>query len=401
MKNVIKIFFVMMTITESCKKPYSPQIIAADNGYLVVEGLINSGQDSTFIKLSRTVQLSSKSTLRPELNALVTIESDQNNTYTLQGDSTGLYSAPQLNLAANAKYRLRIKTVSNREYLSDYIATKATPEIDSISYRVQNNGVQFYVNTHDPQNKTIYYRWDFNETWKYVSFHRSFFKLDSNGYPTFRVNYRTSDNIYECYRSDNSHQVLLGSSAKLGQDVISMYPIDFITAQSGKVSYGYSFLLREYALTADAFDYWQNLKKNTEQLGSVFDAQPSSLPSNVHCTTNPNEPVVGYLSVSSVTSKRIFVDHININLFTPAYIEPPDAGACEQKIIKVDPQESFHDRLDKTFRTGDSTLVNAQYVLGNNGPVVVGYFYAPTECVDCRTKTPFGTPAIPAYWPYQ
>ena len=391
----------MIIITVSCRKPYSPQIIAADNGYLVVEGLINSGQDSTFIKLSRTVKLSSKSTLRPERYALVTIESDQGNTYTLQEDSNGLYSAPPLNLSASAKYRLRIKTLNNKEYTSDYINAKATPEIDSISYKVQNNGVQFYVNTHDPKNSTIYYRWDFNETWKYVSFYRSFFKLDSSGYPAFRVNYRTSDNIYECYRSDNSHQVLLGSSAKLGQDVISMYPIDLINAQSGKISYGYSFLLREYALTVDAFNYWQNLKKNTEQLGSVFDAQPSGLPSNVHCTSNPDEPVVGYLSVSTVTSKRIFVDHININLFTPAYIEPPDAGACVLKLIPIAPEESFHDRLNKTFGKGDSVLVNAEYVLENNGPVIVAYSYAPVECVDCRAKTPFGTPAIPAYWPYQ
>jgi len=391
----------MIMITESCKKPYSPLIIAADNGYLVVEGLINSGQDSTFIKLSRTVKLSSKSALKPELNALVTVESDQGNTYTLLEDSNGLYSAPPLNLTAGARYRLRIKTVNNKEYLSDYIGAKTTPGIDSITYKVQNNGVQFYVNTHDPKNSTIYYRWDFNETWKYVSFYRSFFKLDSNGYPTFRVNYRTSDNIYECYRSDNSHQVLLGSSAKLGRDVINMYPIDFINAQSGKISFGYSFLLREYALTADAFSYWQNLKKNTEQLGSVFDAQPSSLPSNVHCTSNPDEPVVGYLGVSTVTSKRIFVDHININLFTPAYLEPPDAGACLRKLIYINPQESFHDRLNKTFGEGDSTLIEPLYVLGNNAPLVVGYYYAPTECVDCRTKTPFGTPAIPAYWPYQ
>ncbi|MGZ3819548.1 MAG: DUF4249 domain-containing protein, partial [Mucilaginibacter sp.] len=275
MRKVISIIILMSAIAEGCKKPYTPAIVAINNNYLVVEGLINSGSDSTFIKLSRTVKLSSQSTLNPELNAIVSVESDQNISYSLQGDSTGTYSSAPLNLSPNSKYRLRIKTSNNKEYLSDFMATKDTPDIDSIAYRIQNNGLQFYVNTHDPQNHTTYYRWDFTETFKYVSFHRSFYKLGDDGFPAFRYGYRTYDNIYECYKTNQSHQVLLGSTAKLGKDVIYMYPINFVTAESGKISFGYSFLLREYALTQDAFNYWQDLKKNTEQLGSVFDAQPT------------------------------------------------------------------------------------------------------------------------------
>jgi len=56
-----------------CKKIYAPPVISSDNSYLVVEGVINSGADSTFIKLSRTVQLSSKVGTSPELNAIVII----------------------------------------------------------------------------------------------------------------------------------------------------------------------------------------------------------------------------------------------------------------------------------------------------------------------------------------
>jgi hypothetical protein len=403
MNKIVMLMLVLIFAVEGCKKPYSPPIVSADGSYLVVEGIINSGADSTYIKLSRTVKLSASDTPKLVLGAIVRVESDGNSTYILNDIGNGVYACAPLNLSYNSKYRLRIKTADNREYLSDYIQAKKTPVIDSISFKIQNNGLQFYVNTHDQQNSTIYYRWDFSETWKYVSYIQSFYKLDSTGYPVFRVNYRTTDNIYECYKSLQSHQVLLASSAKLGKDVIYMYPINFVDASTGKLPFGYTFLLKEYALTPDAFAYWQNLKKNTEQLGSVFDAQPTSLPSNIHCISNPSEPVIGYLSVSSVTSLRKFVDHYYDykDLYSPAYFPPPDAGACPTPLINVDPAESFHYRLSQALGSGDSTIIKPKFVLGDNAPVIVAYYYAPTDCVDCRRRAPFGTTTIPVYWPYQ
>ena len=49
------------------------------------------------------------------------------------------------------------------------------------------------------------------------------------------------------------------------------------------------------------------MKKNTEDLGSIFSPQPSELKGNLHCISNPSEYVVGYVTASSVTEKRIFI----------------------------------------------------------------------------------------------
>jgi hypothetical protein len=78
----------------------------------------------------------------------------------------------------------------------------------------------------------------------------------------------------------------------------------------------YSVIVSQYALTSNQFKYWTELKKNSEQLGTLFDAQPSQLNSNIHCITNPAEPVMGYLSASTVQKKRIFIansEMTNIN----------------------------------------------------------------------------------------
>jgi len=388
-----------MIIMAGCKKPYNPPVIANNANYLVVEGVINSGADSTIITLSHTIPLASTAGPKPELNAQVTVEGDQGVSKPLNELGSGRYGSGPLNLNTGGKYRLRIKTTQGSEYLSDLVENKNTPDIDSITYKVQNNGVQFYVNAHDPQNSTRYYRWDFDETWKYVSFHQSAWKYE-NGGPVYRLPFiHPADNIYECYKTQSSHQVLTTSTTKLAEDVVYMQPIDFIAASSGKISFGYSILLKQYALTPEAYNYWELLKKNTEQLGSIFDAQPSSSPSNIHNTTNPNEPVIGYISVCNIRSKRIVVDHYYIDLFVPYYLQPPDADACQLQIISVDPSESFSFRLAEAVGSGDNILVNSISAPGN--PIILGYSYAPKECVDCKAKAPFGTNVVPPYWPFQ
>jgi hypothetical protein len=75
----------------------------------------------------------------------------------------------------------------------------------------------------------------------------------------------------------------------------------------------YSILVKQYALTEDGYHYYQILKKNTESLGSIFDAQPSELTCNFHSLQDPTEIVIGFFSASSVVQKRIFIDKSQVN----------------------------------------------------------------------------------------
>jgi hypothetical protein len=118
----------------SCRKPYNPPAIASPNSYLVVEGIINIGTDSTIIKLSKTLKLSSGTTTNPVLQAMVYVQSDQNVIFPLTETTNGNYVSAGLNLDNTHKYRLSIKTADNLQYLSDYVTVLNSPPIDSISY---------------------------------------------------------------------------------------------------------------------------------------------------------------------------------------------------------------------------------------------------------------------------
>jgi hypothetical protein len=324
-KHLTGIVLFGATIVWGCKKLYAPPAITANNNYLVVEGLIAAGQDSTIIKLSRTVNVSGTTTLNPERGATVTVQDDQNVSYSLHQTDTGKYGAPPLNLDNSRKYRLNITTTDGQNYVSDYVPVKVTPPIDSVYYKIQSttidyynkiqsSGLEIYADTHDPANNTRYYRWDYTETYIFQTDTVSDYILDPVGSDTLKWSrLRTpAEQIHTCYITANSSAITVNTSAALSNDVIANNVITQIPSTSEKVLHRYSILVRQYALTKDAYNFWAALKKNTQQIGTIFDAQPSANTTNLHCTSDPSRIVIGYVSASSVTQKRIFIDQTQL-----------------------------------------------------------------------------------------
>jgi hypothetical protein len=149
----------------TCKDRYDAGIDYPNTGYLVVEGFINSGVGATSIRLSRTAKLTDTGR-RYELNATVTVEGNDNSRYVLGQQLNGLYVNNQLTLDRSKKYRLHIRTSNAREYFSDYASPISTPPIDSLNYTLETPGMVIHINTHDPQGKTRYYTWNYEETWE-------------------------------------------------------------------------------------------------------------------------------------------------------------------------------------------------------------------------------------------
>jgi len=143
------IFLIAATVLmAACRKPYNPPAISSPGSYLVVEGVINNGSDSTIIKLSRTVNLSSNSVSNPVTGATVLVQSNQNTSYPLVESKPGTYTRPGLNLNNSYQYRLSIST-GNDQYQSDYVPVLNSPPIDSVGYTIASNGLNIYSNTHD------------------------------------------------------------------------------------------------------------------------------------------------------------------------------------------------------------------------------------------------------------
>src|SRR5215469_11099559 len=305
------IICMMMLLFATCKQAYDPQIQANNSKLLVEEGFLNSGQGPTVIRLSRTTDVHD-TILKPEIGAQLTVEGDDGNKFSLVENGNGEYKIDQLPLNSNAKYRLDIKTADGKEYASDYSPVRYTPPIDSITWQRENGGVRIYVNAHDPQNATRYYQWKYEETWEiHSAFYNSLKYIFDVLNEPIRVELKYPDQsidstIYRCWNTLNSSSIILGSTEKLISDVVYL-PVQYIEPHSEKLSVLYSINLRQYAISHDNYLFLQKMKRNTEQLGTLFDAQPSETSGNIHCLTVPGETVIGYVEVSQEQVKRIFI----------------------------------------------------------------------------------------------
>ncbi|MGZ4000814.1 MAG: DUF4249 domain-containing protein, partial [Mucilaginibacter sp.] len=238
MRTTVYILLILVTAL-SCKQAYNPRPISQATNYLVVEGAINTGTDSTIIRLSRTVPISSSARTTPELGAVVTIVSDGGASYPCIEAGNGYYKAAGLNVTTG-RFGLKISTSGGKVYQSDLVPVKNSPPIDSVYYKIQNSsvdvygekqsaGLEIYADTHDPANNTRYYRWDYVGTFEFHSAFNSMLYLQT--IPVDSVMQRPlSNQIYACWRNDTSSTILIGSSAKLTKDVITQNPIAFISS---------------------------------------------------------------------------------------------------------------------------------------------------------------------------
>jgi len=100
------------------------------------------------------------------------------------------------------------------------------------------------------------------------------------------------------------------------------------------------------------FKFWQNLKKNTEQLGSIFDPSPSTTLGNMHCLSNPKEAALGFISVSTATTKRIFFAGRSLPYHYPKFVPPPDPADCVAGFLPLEPLSPCQPGRNKLFSAG-------------------------------------------------
>jgi hypothetical protein len=377
MKKISCLYFLILLalLISGCRESYEPPVLTIDYSFLVVEGIINTSPGAeTVIVLSRSKKLTDTTTFVPEKGAVITIESQSGSQYALTEIGDGMYVSGSLNLNNAVQYKLNITTADQAQYRSDYTASLVAPPIDSLEWE-QDEDVTIFVNTHDPNNKTHYYQWEYVETWQYNS------ELETTWSVNNGLIYGLSpfEQIHTCWIDSNSTNIIVGSSIRLSEDRINRQPVAVIRNGSDKIKYRYSILVKQYALSKEAHAYWQLIQKNSQQLGTLFDAQPTQLTGNIHAVANDNKPVIGFISAGSPQYKRIFINKNEVTNWVP-FTMPPDC------YIKTIDQNASNFRI---FDYPDPSYTIYYYVTGG---IVIGK----KICLDCRESG--GTNTKPAFW---
>ena len=369
---------MILIVINGCLDPYAPPTISGATNYLVVNGYLDAGDNSCTITLTRSQTLSDTGSYAAISDAAVLIEDIDGNTITLSPQGNGIYSNSNLSLNAATTYRLHIATTESN-YYSDYVPVNQTPAIDSVAWGLVQHwpgdpNVNIYVSAHGTSSQSRYYLWNFQETWLYTAGYPNDYKF---------VNRHVLPNVdttYFCWRTLNSTSILTASTTQLSQNIVNRFLVNTIPLNSVKLRDGYSILVNQLSVTKDAFEYWQQLKANTENLGTIFGPQPSQFSGNIHSATNPSEPVFGYFIAASVSKKRIFID--------PSLLPNPVGEVIT----------GFQNCPLDTLTLGGLINYNGDgaFVSAYGGLFPEGYLLTTKYCVDCRTQG--GTTKKPDFW---
>lgn len=367
----------------SCVEPYNPPEIQSSTNYLVVDGIVDIADPETRIKLTRSQNLGEQGLPLPETGALVTVEVVNGPVFSLPEIAPGEYGASGVTVADGQECMLRIRTASGAEYVSDIVTCNVSPPIDSVTWTAGGSEVDFEVTTHDAEGNSRYYRWKTVETVMYHSAHHSSLIWDAG---LGDVRSRTPDeNIYYCWKTTPFGNIEIFSTKGLLEDAVRKHKVLTMPASSWKLGLRYSLLVRQFVIDENEFNFWTELRKNTESIGTIFDPQPTQVTGNVNSVDPSGPKALGFFSVGKSVEERIYVDRAELPYPASSY-ERPTPGCSPFAIDTL--------YLADYFESNKTALLISAVTMG---PAVIGYRTAERPCIDC-TIVRGGVPKKPDYW---
>ena len=315
-----------------CLTDFEPKDIDDVGDILVVEGTITD--DETTITLTRSVNLmdiSSNPVYVP--NAKVYVECDDGTQFHVY-NWNGQYKIKTGKLNPDLKYSLKIE-IEECEHFDDRISLGMpctsktyvygtepsypiqTPEIDSIFWTKRGMGqpVNIHVATHSPYDEILYYRWWFKEDWEINS------PVALDDYPS------------NCWNYSISSEIFLGSAEKTIFGKITDN-IKEIPTWNKKLSGLYRIIVWQNAISKNAYDYFTNIKKNAETMGTIFAPIPSEIRGNISCITDPERHVIGFVEVTSTKTGQRYI-------YSREVYERPSGECPFKKLLEIDKGERY------------------------------------------------------------
>lgn len=377
----MQILIGVVFLFAGCREPFEPEIDNAQSGVLVVEGYLDSNGLESILSISKTAPISGTESNIPEPGALVSLIADSGELYKLRELKDGKYLFQQ-DIPENQSYRLEILLRNGEKYFSDPITPIITPEILDAGYVRDEEGVEVFLNTQGNEVADDFL-WTYEETWVFR--------------PVIRVPYiyrndtkvvelrKEEERIDLCYKSETNPDLLLETSSRFEDQVVFRQTITEIPQGDERLMERYSILISQKSIPQEAVEFWETLKRNTDDLGTIFSPLPSIITGNLHLEGDDNQPVVGFISLGVIKQVRLYINQKDV---IPWGFNDPEFDDCS---ISIEPIYIGSTQYFSDFGTG--AVLPARELM--EGTTIVAYYSSPRRCSDC---TLYASRVKPAFW---
>lgn len=361
-----------------CRDPFEPEIIGQDLALLVVEGYVEVDGTSE-ITLSRTSMVKDTSAVRMITGARVFVSPESGSSFwDFEEVENGQYTFSG-SFDTNQKYQLNIWLANGERYQSELLTPIITPEIAELGWLQDNAGVEIFVSTQGGADAR-YFLWSFNEDWIFNAGVSSFLIYEDGAVRAREENER----VDRCWDATRQPRIVLQNSARFDGNLIVERELVRIPPLSEKLQRRYSIEVIQRAIDQDAFDFWEILRKNSDDIGGIFSPLPSLIGGNIHAIDENNtENIIGHVSMGRSARQRIFIDAADV---FPWRVVIPDYEFCNLSTDTIPPN-----LVSSRFRVGLEMPAREVY----DGMFLIGYRSSSRECVDCTLR---GSNVRPDFW---
>lgn len=385
----------------SCIEDYEidPALIADAERPLYIEGHIISGGNSSFFVTHATAIGPSTSAEQAESvvdDAIVTIESDAgfvSDAATYEGDGLYVISSGELNDLH--QYRVVVKA-QGETFVSAWQRIMPSIPIKEVNHYENEyaNAVDIRVSTTAPDDAPRHYLYTYEENWEIESkydFHSWTFRsnegstimYDAKHYPLLTPD---SNPYLHCWKHRYSTNIQLYSTAELESNTVKDLVVRSIPARKEEISVLYAIDVHQSVLSDEAYEYYRNMQRLTENTGGLFSPTPYHYRGNISCTTHPDLEVYGYVTASASTMYRYILNPNDLLRIAHNY----STGREFRKGQNVSREEWISTCLGAML---SGHVVYAPSVETINESTI----YFERLCFDCLERG--GTKAKPSWWP--
>ena len=377
----------------------------------VVEATITNELIKQKILLSRSYPIDQNDPV-PERNAQVVVVGNNSARYSFIETDDGLYvSEQEFRAIPNVEYHLEISTNNGKSYASEFMKLTNETKIDDLyAEAVVNdngvNGISVFVDSYDPQMKSHYYRFEYEETYKIIarSYRDSMLIIlpqapqipgeDPPG-PDIELVPREVQ-VEICYNTRRSESIIIQSTFDLTEDRLDHFQVRFIRPTDFITLHRYSILVSQYIQSREAFIFYKTLNDFSSNENVFSENQLGFVEGNMFAVNDASERVVGFFEVSAVDKKRIYFNYAD---FYPD-ITPPHPIRCDEFFTPKFRLVDSHDEVAFISPLKDAIEGGLLYYALNKPPFDEEGSFAPyilciPECGDC---TNYGTTDVPDWW---